>query len=81
MKTIYFILLSICFCSFATAQELRTNFSEENQTHGGDVLLKFLQRLTRRTFSKAYMLYKFQLEVKQPHIKLKFKTCYYMREN
>ena len=55
MKTIYFILLSMCFCSFAIAQELRTNFSEENQIYGGDVLLKFLQRLTRRTFSKASM--------------------------
>ena len=40
MKTIYFMLLSTCFCSFALAQELRTNFSEENQTYGGDVHLK-----------------------------------------
>ena len=40
MKKIYFILLNICFCSFAIAQEMRRDFAEENQSYGGDVHLK-----------------------------------------
>lgn len=39
MNKIYYFVLSVCFCSLASAQELRKEFYEEDQALYGDAVL------------------------------------------